>query len=108
MNTVDQINQEILRLCKEKPDHINLPVVVKVRNSTIQRCSYTSGPNGPCLFGQALINLGIKPPRDDKDISQMKDVDAPPWWDWIQHRQDQGAAWGSLVEDIEKYMKEES
>ncbi len=108
MNTVNQINQEILRLCKEKPDYINLSSVVVIGKSTITRCSYVGGPNGPCLFGQALKNLGMELPREDEDISQLKGVDAPKWWDDIQYRQDQGAAWGSLVEEIEKYMGEEA
>lgn len=76
--TIKAMNKELRRLMKENPDYI----YSYLDDSDI--CSYTTGLNGKgCLFGQALINLGLsKHHFDGYDTSVIYDL-----WDHLVDRE---------------------
>lgn len=119
--TFNQIKTEVLRLMKKFPKNKYSPP--KSDNPFLE-CSYTRGTctNGKrgCLFGQALINLGIK--RDElkivgdsglyyggsKTIGEVlhemnlnMSVQERNWVDNIQRIQDDGIAWGKILKKSE-------
>lgn len=103
--TFDQLALEVVRLAKESPDY-----VYPGDDST--GCTYTrvladGGEKPPCLFGQALLNLGVPQEKIygfDGPIKAMMDylkIDYRPeqgfWASNVQQAQDDRAPWGPIV-----------
>lgn len=102
--TVKQIDAELRKLMKEKPDFVYSP-------KGSGRCFYNQGPAGEpdrcdgCIFGQALQNLGVPKSQLTSDacirdfaIDFLTEGEAPKYWEQVQIHQDEGMPWGELVQ----------
>lgn len=102
--TIEQINNELLKLMNEQPDF-------RYTDAQPEGCYYTMGPtsdplrcNG-CIFGQAFQRLKIskKTLKEDLRYQYIRAAKAdwlpkeiPEYWGKIQTAQDTGTPWGKL------------
>lgn len=114
--TADMVNDEIIRLAEEYPE---ATYIIKDESRS---CLYTEGAAGPgsgCLFGQALLNLGVPKELlmefdhqyfvDNSDIRVLSSYlnlgSTDPLWPTIQTSQDIGEPWGDAVSPLINYRE---
>lgn len=106
MRTFEELEREVRRIAAERADF------VYVRSGGNRYCMYLhyedGVPVGDCLFGQALINLGVEPaslvPLETKDIGRVMislgikcSIRQFDWAYNLQQCQDKGMTWGECV-----------
>lgn len=57
--TVHDVLTEALRLAEANPDFVYVPPVGRIGTLVSKTCRYVHSGAGSCLFGQALINVGV-------------------------------------------------
>lgn len=113
--TVRDVAAEALRLAEADPEFVYVP---PIQNSTV--CQYVHAGVGSCLFGQALINVGIRTSwvstMEGKPVSRLisaavqeglLSVEGDEEWAhraslmrMAQRHQDQREIWGSTVRSL--------
>ena len=118
MITVKQLELEVRRLANENPDYIyKFPA-----NTTTCRYIDHATNTGSCLFGQALVNLGV--PTEEFGMFEGRGITTlygglvarglleptPPteyveWFAGVQMGQDTGNPWGTAVANADEYTE---
>jgi hypothetical protein len=117
MITQYDVVQEVRKIAAERPDFIYRKPQYKSNGVLVDSasCMYINSPEGEepipgCIFGHALLNLGVEPDRIRKyegaiassivrNLLREATVDVlnADWMNKVQDAQDDGVAWGDAV-----------
>lgn len=102
MTDFKEIEAEVRRIAQESPQF------AYERHTGVRWCMYIFNGEGDCIFGRALINVGV--PLEELACCEsqpiagvLRDLNIPTtprerdWAGAVQEWQDKGAAWGEAV-----------